>query len=176
MLSEQIDPGRGAHGEQHSGVALIVVEQQQQCGEQADADGHDPGDSRDGHAAIVTCMAVGQRIESSAESAPSDLVDMCADVRAAVLADPAGGLIAASEGLDAGPSRRLAGLAADLFGAADSALGDPAHQVEAQVDGGGVFAVRNARHTLACVTRRPVLPALVLYDLQSVLGDVERAA
>lgn len=120
-------------------------------------------------------MAVGQPIQVSVESAPTRLVEMSADVRTAVLADPAGGLLAASEDLDKDRARRLAGLAADLFSAADSALGDPAHQVEAQVDGGGAFAVRNARHTLACVTRRPVLPALVLYDLQSVLGELERA-
>lgn len=127
-------------------------------------------------------MAVGRQITGSAESAPTPesaptrLVQMSADVRTAVLADPAGGLVSASEDLDSSQSRQLAGLAADLFGAADSALGDPAHQVEAQVAGGGVFAVRNARHTLACVTWRPVLPALVLYDLQSVLGELEAAA
>ncbi len=121
-------------------------------------------------------MAVGQRIPSSAESAPTHLVDMSADVRTAVLADPAGGLVSASEDLDGTRARLLAGLAADLFSAADTALGDPAHQVEAQVEGGGVFAVRNARHTLACVTWRPALPALVLYDLQSVLAELEGAA
>jgi hypothetical protein len=67
----------------------------------------------------------------------------------------------------------MAALAADLFSAADSALGDPAQQVEAQVEGGAVFAVRSARHTLACVVRRQALPALVLYDLQTTLTGLE---
>jgi hypothetical protein len=96
---------------------------------------------------------------------------MSADVRAAVLADPAGGLLSASEGLEGTPGRELAGLAADLFTAADRALGDPAQQVEAQVAGGSVYAVRNASRTLACVARRTALPALVLFDLQHVLDE-----
>ena len=104
-------------------------------------------------------------------SAPSHLVEMSADVRAAVLADPAGGLVSASGEFEGAPGRELAGLAADLFTAADRALGDPAQQVEAQVAGGSVFAVRDASHTLACVARRTALPALVLFDLQHVLNE-----
>ncbi len=110
-------------------------------------------------------MAVDQR------SAPSHLVEMSADVRAAVLADPAGGLISASDELDGTRGRELAGLAGDLFDAADRALGDPAQQVEAQVAGGSVYAVRSADHLLACVARRTALPALVLFDLQHVLTE-----
>jgi hypothetical protein len=101
---------------------------------------------------------------------------MSADVRAAVVADPAGGLLGASDGLDRGGARALAGLAGDLFTAADRALGDPAQQVEAQVEGGSVFAVRSARQTLACVARRTALPALVLYDLQFTLNQIEAGA
>lgn len=102
-------------------------------------------------------------------------MELSGDVRAAVMADPAGGLIGASEDLDAAPARELAGLAADLFSSADRALGDPAQQVEAQVDTGSVFAVRSAARTLACITRRTALPALVLYDLQYVLNEAEAA-
>ncbi len=90
------------------------------------------------------------------------------------MADPAGGLIGASGHLDGGQARELAALAVDLFTAADRALGDPAQQVEAQVLGGSVFAARSAARTLACVTSRAPLPALVLYDLQFVLGEAER--
>lgn len=99
---------------------------------------------------------------------------MSADVRAAVLLDPAGGLIAASDS-DAERALRLAGLAHDLVVAADAAADRPTEQIEAQVERGAVFAVRSARHTLACVVRRLALPALILYDLRQTLLEVEAA-
>jgi len=99
---------------------------------------------------------------------------MSADVRSAVLLDPAGGLIAASDG-DRKRARRLGDLAHELIVAADSASPLPTEQVEARVDGGAVFAVRSARHTLACVVRRLALPALILYDLRRTLLEVEAA-
>jgi hypothetical protein len=98
---------------------------------------------------------------------------MSEDVRAAVVTDPAGGLIAAAEDLDHDEARRLATLLSELFGAADSAPGAPAQQVEAQVEGGAVFAVRDARHLMGCVTKRLALPSLVLYDLQHTLEEME---
>ena len=110
-----------------------------------------------------------------AESAPARLVEMSADVRAAVLLDPAGGLIAASD-TDSERARRLADLARDLVLAADAAAAAPTEQIEAQVDGGAVFAVRSARHTLVCVVRRLALPALILYDLRQTLLEMEAAA
>ncbi len=105
--------------------------------------------------------------------APGRLVEMSADVRAAVLVDPAGGLVAGG-GIDRSRARRLAGLAHDLVAAAD-AVGEPTEHVEAQTLDGGVFAVRNARYTLACVARRVALPALVLYDMRQTLLALEEA-
>ena len=102
------------------------------------------------------------------------LVETSADVRAAVLLDPAGGLIAASDG-DKDRGRRLGELAHDLIRAADAASDLPTEQIEARVDAGAVFAVRSARHTLACVVRRLALPSLILYDLRRALLDVEAA-
>jgi len=99
--------------------------------------------------------------------APERLVEMSADVRAAVLVDPAGGLLSAS-GTDRARARRMAGLAHDLLAAADAASG-PNEHVEALTGAGAVFAVRDARHILACVTRRLALPALVLYDMRQTL-------
>lgn len=99
---------------------------------------------------------------------------MSADVRAVVLLDPAGGLIAASDG-DRERARRLGDLAHELIAAADAVSDLPTEQVEAQVDAGAVFVVRSARHTLACVVRRLALPALILYDLRRTLLDVEAA-
>ncbi|MEJ7715420.1 MAG: hypothetical protein WKF40_06835 [Thermoleophilaceae bacterium] len=97
-------------------------------------------------------MAVDQWAPVSPDSAAARLVEMSVDVRTAVVADPAGGLIAASDDLDPQQARAFAGLAADLFSAADGALGDPAQHVEAHVEGGGVFAARSA------VTRWPAWP------------------
>ncbi len=99
------------------------------------------------------------------------LVEMSADVRAAVLVDPAGGLVAAG-GTDRPRARQLAGLAHDLVAAADAA-GEPTEHLEAQTHDGAVFAVRNARYTLACVARRVALPALVLYDMRQTLVALE---
>jgi hypothetical protein len=109
-----------------------------------------------------------------AKSAPARLVEMSADVRAAVLLDPAGGLIAGSDD-DRERARRLGDLAHELIVAADAVSDLPTEQVEARVDAGAVFAVRSARHTLACVVRRLALPALILYDLRRTLLDVEAA-
>ena len=55
--SEQVHRRRQRHGEEHSRVAEVAVEQQQQGGDQADADRHEPRDSRQRHAAILTVMA-----------------------------------------------------------------------------------------------------------------------
>jgi len=100
---------------------------------------------------------------------------MSGDVRSAVLLDPAGGLIASSED-DAGRARKLAGLAHELIVTADSAANEPTEQIEVHAERGGVFAVRSARYTLACVVRRLALPALVLYDLRRTLIELESAA
>ena len=91
-----------------------------------------------------------------------------------MLLDPAGGLIAASDD-DKDRGRRLGELAHDLIRAADAASDLPTEQLEARVDAGAVFAVRSARHTLACVVRRLALPSLILYDLRRALLDVEAA-
>ena len=99
---------------------------------------------------------------------------MSADVRAAVLLDPAGGLIAGSDD-DREQARRLGDLAHELIVAADAASDLPTEQVEARVDAGAVFVVRSARHILACVVRRLALPALILYDLRRTLLDLEAA-
>ena len=51
---QQVDGRRDADGEQHSGVAVVAVQKQQQGRDQADRDGHEPRDSGQGHAAILT--------------------------------------------------------------------------------------------------------------------------
>jgi predicted regulator of Ras-like GTPase activity (Roadblock/LC7/MglB family) len=109
---------------------------------------------------------------ASARSAPVRLVERAADIRAAVLVDSAGALIASSDP-DTARARRLAELTRELIEAADAVAPEPTEQIEARVDGGAVFAVRTVRHTLACVARRLALPALVLYDLRQAMLELE---
>ena len=98
------------------------------------------------------------------------------DVRAAVLLDPAGGLIAAAGVPDREAERSLAGLAHELVVAADAATAEPIEQIEAQTGTGAAFATRDANHVLACVTKRLALPSLVLYDLRQTLRSLGDAA
>jgi hypothetical protein len=102
------------------------------------------------------------------------LCELSADARAAVLLDAAGAL-AGAHGVDDGDE--LAGLVRDLFEAVDRAHrdipGGPPEQVEAQVDGGTVYASRSPRWTLAVVARRNALSSLMLMDLRAVLGELE---
>lgn len=102
------------------------------------------------------------------------LVERSTDVLAAVVLDAAGGLLDA-EGVEDGSARELGDLARGLVERADAVSPDPVEQIEVQTAGGAVFAVRDTRHVLACVTRRAALPALVLYDLRHALGELAPA-
>jgi len=102
------------------------------------------------------------------------LVDSSTDVLAAVILDAAGGLVDAS-GVEQARTRELAELTRRLVERADAVSDDPVEQIEVQTIAGAVFAVRDARHVLACVTRRTALPALVLYDLRHALGELTPA-
>lgn len=102
------------------------------------------------------------------------LVDSSTDVMAAVILDAAGGLVDAS-GVERARARELADLVRRLVERADGVSADPVEQIEVQTTGGAVFAVRDTRHVLACVTRRPALSSLVLYDLRHALGELAPA-
>ena len=119
---------------------------------------------------IVTSMAAETL---SPERTPQRLCTLSADARTAVLLDAAGALAASTED-DPARAEELAALARGIFEAVDSGhSGEPAEQVEAQVPGGAVFASRTPRWALAVVARRQALPSLMLYDLRSVLGELE---
>jgi predicted regulator of Ras-like GTPase activity (Roadblock/LC7/MglB family) len=110
------------------------------------------------------------------ERAAERLSELSIDVRAAVLLDAAGSLAGASEDSQ-GDARALGELARQLFEEVDRATRDwdtePPEQVEVQVPGGTVFASRTPRWTLAAVTKRSALSALMLYDLKALLGELE---
>lgn len=104
------------------------------------------------------------------------LCELSTDARAAVLLDAAGALAGASE-LDEAGAKALGELARELFAAVDAVPRpdgvDPPEQVEVQVDRGAVYASRTPRWTLAVVARRQALSSLMLYDLRSVLAELE---
>jgi len=93
-----------------------------------------------------------------------------------VLLDAAGSLTSATEA-ERERAEKLADLARSLFEEVDRATRDwetdPPQQVEVQVPGGGVFASRTSRWTLAAVAKRGALSSLMLYDLHAVLEELE---
>src|ERR671914_2309263 len=110
----------------------------------------------------------------SPERVPARLCELSTDAREAVLLDAAGAL-AGSTIEDRARAEEFAALARELFEAVDSAggAGEPAEQVEAQVQRGSVFASRTPRWTLAVVARRTALSSLMLMDLRAVLAELE---
>ena len=110
------------------------------------------------------------------ELAAERLCELSADVRAAVLLDAAGSMASACDEAGGQP-KELAELARRLFEEVDRATRDwdtePPEQVEVQVPGGAVFASRTPRWTLAAVAKRGALSSLMLYDLRSLLGELE---
>jgi hypothetical protein len=90
------------------------------------------------------------------------LGELSTDIRAAVVLDADGRPLAGETEL-AEPARALL----------EAAPG--ADAVEVLTERGGAFAARGARHSLCVATGRFALPALVLYDLRAVLGDLEGA-
>ena len=102
------------------------------------------------------------------------LVDSSTDVLAAVILDAAGGLVETG-GIESDSARELAELARQLVEQADAAADRPVEQIEVQTAGGSVYAVRDARHEIVCVTRRGALPALVLYDIHDALRKLAPA-
>jgi hypothetical protein len=87
------------------------------------------------------------------------LRELSADIRAGVVLDPGGALLAGPENL-AEPAR-------DLLKAAGDAT-----ELQVTTADGSVYAARSERHTIAVVTGRFALPSLIRYDLRLVLGDL----
>ena len=95
----------------------------------------------------------------SPEQALDRLLEMSADVRQGVVVDDRGRRLAGS--------RALAGPARELLDAIDTP------EIEVGTGRGGVFAARSGGAAIVVVTQRSVLPALMLYDLRVVLGEME---
>jgi hypothetical protein len=102
------------------------------------------------------------------QEAPDRLRELSQDVRAAVLINAVGSLVAASpEG-----GEGLADLVRELVAEADAAADSPAAQLEVQVERGAVFLTRDPHYVLAAVTRKAALSSLMLYDQRVLLSAV----
>jgi predicted regulator of Ras-like GTPase activity (Roadblock/LC7/MglB family) len=105
-----------------------------------------------------------------AEKALSELTDISSQVRAAVLFDEGGNVLASTL-----PAERAAGFAVAarlLWEQAEVVRGDDEAkltQLEAATEDGSVFIVREAEQTLAAVTSPEPTAGLVFYDLRSAL-------
>lgn len=102
------------------------------------------------------------------EAAIERLLELSPDVRAAVLAESDGSAAASSE--ESSRATEMARLAAELFERAAELPGELSDQLEAQVDGGAVYAVRREGRMLAAVAERTTLSSLMFYDLRAALA------
>jgi hypothetical protein len=111
-----------------------------------------------------------------ADDALKHLTEISRDVRAAVLLDKRGKLVA-SEG-DPSDADRMAELGAELLEQARAASpGTPPAQLEVAVQGGAVYAATDSRFTIVAVAGRDALSSLMFYDLRSALARLgERRA
>ena len=105
------------------------------------------------------------------------LAELSTDIRAGVLLDADGGLVASWEGDDA-RGERVRELVVELVERADAAAGERERPVQFEVStgDGGVFCVREGGWTIAVVTGRFALSSLMFFDLRKLLEDLGRSA
>lgn len=106
------------------------------------------------------------------ELALRHLGELSADVRAAVLLDARGDLVA-TEPEDGELADDLRELLLDLLESADGADEEPVAEVEVTGPTGAVFVARARDFTLAVVTDRSALSSLTRHDLRRVLAGLE---
>jgi predicted regulator of Ras-like GTPase activity (Roadblock/LC7/MglB family) len=105
------------------------------------------------------------------DAAIERLMSLSSDVRAAVIAEPDGTPSACSE--DGPRADEMARLALDLFEQAAELPEAPTGQLEAQVEGGAVYALREPDgRVLAAVADRVALSSLMFYDLRAALHGI----
>ena len=113
----------------------------------------------------------------SPEAALAYLDELSPDVRAALLLDAGGGLVAQLPDVpeNAGELHAVAAALLEHADAAGGAEGAPA-EVEVTTPAGTLFAVRGQAFTLVAVAARSALSSLMRYDLRHVLSDLDEAA
>lgn len=109
-----------------------------------------------------------------AASALADLTEISSQIEAAVVLDADGGVLASTLADEARASR-LAQAGGELFDAAAGRLGGEGRtllRVEAALDGGSLFVVREHGHGLVATTTPAPASGLVLYDLGTCLRSL----
>jgi hypothetical protein len=103
----------------------------------------------------------------TAADALAHLTEISTHVEAAVLLDREGTVLAST--LDDERAGRLAGAALDLFRAGESQREQGLVQLDAALQGGSVFVVRDADRLIAATTKPEPTVGLVFYDLKTCL-------
>src|SRR5690242_18794529 len=102
-----------------------------------------------------------------AADALAHLTEISNQIEAAVVLDREGTVIAAT--VDDERAGRMAGAALELFKAGGEQGGLELVQLEAALEGGSVFVVRDEDRLIAAATRAEPTVGLVFYDLKSAL-------
>ena len=142
---EQVDRRRRAHDEADRRVALIAGQQQDDAGDQAREDGHEPGDPGDAHRGLSFQLAMTARAALTPAGALGWLGSLSVDVRAAAVLDAEGAVLA----------------------------GDPA--LAAAQEGGDVMVARSERHSIVVRTGPRPLKRLLRADLRAAVEALEIA-
>jgi len=97
----------------------------------------------------------------------ADLTEISTQIETAVVLDREGTVLAAT--VDDERAGRLAGAALELFRAADAHREQELVQLDAALQGGSVFVVRDADRLIAATTTSDPTVGLVFYDLKTCL-------
>jgi predicted regulator of Ras-like GTPase activity (Roadblock/LC7/MglB family) len=101
------------------------------------------------------------------------LTEISTQIDAAVVLDREGTVVAAT--VDDERAGRMAGAALELFRRADEQREQELVQLDAALEGGSVFVVRDADRLIAATTRSEPTVGLVFYDLKSCLRSLAEA-
>ena len=101
------------------------------------------------------------------------LTEISSQIDAAVVHDKEGTVVAAT--VDDQRAGRMAGAALELFRRADEQREQELVQLDAALEGGSVFVVRDADRLIAATTRSEPTVGLVFYDLKSCLRSLAEA-
>ena len=112
-------------------------------------------------------MSVSVKRVPQAADALAHLTEISTQIEAAVVLDREGTVVAAT--VDDERAGRMAGAALELYRVADGQREQELVQLDAALDGGSVFVVRDADRLIAAITRAEPTVGLVFYDLKSAL-------
>jgi predicted regulator of Ras-like GTPase activity (Roadblock/LC7/MglB family) len=108
-----------------------------------------------------------------AADALAHLTEISSQIEAAVVLDREGTVVAST--IDDDRAGRMAAAALELFRAADERSGQELVQLDAALEGGSVFVVRDDERLIAATTRVEPTVGLVFYDLKSALRGLAEA-